>query len=89
MGISLHSIKHLCLVKSLFPVIICQGLLKEPENNNLKYKILQGTHITTCLRVFWTLDDIKEGINQPFRRKTRSYLTYLGNGNITPDLAFA
>lgn len=31
------------------------------------------------------MGDIKAGINQPFRRKNRAYLTYLGNGNITPD----
>lgn len=88
-GRSLHSVKHLCLVKSLFPVIICQELLKEPKNNNLKYHILQGTHTTTYLRVFYTLGDIKAGINQPFRRKNRAYLTYLGNGSVAPDLAFA
>lgn len=83
MGRSLHSIKHLCSVKSSFPVIICQELLKEPENNNLKYQVLQGTHGTTFENV-----DIKAGINQPFRRKNRAYLTSLSNGNTAPDLAF-
>lgn len=83
MGRSLHSIKHLCLVKSSFPGIICQELLKEPENNNLKYQVLQGTHGTTFENV-----DIKAGINQPFRRKNRAYLTSLSNGNTAPDLAF-
>jgi len=41
------------------------------------------------LTVFWASDDIKAGIKQPFRRKKKAYLKYLGNGDIKPDLAAA